>query len=368
MKSGAGIFFDGTTSARQDVSVELAPAWVIVRAADGNILATWPYAEIQQLSAPDTMLRLGRRGDSTLARLEILDSAFAAALDDLATTVDRTGSMESRAKAKVVGLAVFAVASFAFMALFALPEIAARLTTLLPQGVERRLGEVVDAQMRSSLDSGRAQLPFECGSVVAASPGRAVLGRLVTRLTQAAALPEALHASVVRRDEVNAVALPGGHIYVFEGILAKAESPDELAGVIAHEMGHVARRDGVRSILETAGLSFLFGMVLGDFVGGGAIILAAKTLLQSSYSRDTETAADAYGVALMNKIGGDADALGKILSRVAGTHGMTARILLDHPETQERAAAIHSMAAPASGQPLLDSVEWVTLKRICAEQ
>ena len=86
---------------------------------------------------------------------------------------------------------------------------------------------------------------------------------------------------------------PGGHVYVFEGLLAKSETPDELAGVIAHEMGHVVHRDGTRAVLESAGLSFLFGMMLGDFVGGGAVVIAAKTVLSSSYSRHAEAAADA---------------------------------------------------------------------------
>jgi predicted Zn-dependent protease len=368
MISGIGIFFDGTSSARQDVLVELAPAWVIIRAINGNVVTTWRYAEIEQLSAPDSVLRLGRRGSSVLARLEIRDPAFAAALDDIATTVDRTDTTESRRRLKVIAWTLAATASLAFMAVFALPEIAARLTPLLPQSVERKLGEAVDAQMRATLDARRAGQSFECGTAEAEKPGRAALDRLLGRLEAAASLPLSLHASVVRRAEPNAIALPGGHIYVFEGIIAKAEAPDELAGVIAHEIGHVARRDGVKSVLETAGLSFLFGMVLGDFVGGGAVIVAAKTLLQSSYSRDTEAAADAYGVALMNKVGGDAEALGRILSRITGIHGPASRILLDHPETQDRVAAIHSLAAPKHGEPLLDSAEWTALKHICAGQ
>ncbi len=366
MTSGTGIFFDGATSARQDVTIELAPAWLVIRGAGGNVIATWPYAEIEQLDAPDGVLRLGRRGSSALARLEIRDSAFAAALDDIATTVDRTDTTETRRRWKVAAWSVTAVASLVFMALFVLPEIAARLTPLLPPFVERRLGDAVDAQMRATLDTRRLGAGFECGVAEIEKPGRVALDRLVHRLEAAASLPMALRPSVIRRAEANAIALPGGHIYVFEGIIAKAETPDELAGVIAHEIGHVARRDGVKSVLETAGLSFLFGMVLGDFVGGSAVIIAVKTLLQSSYSRATEAAADAYGVALMNKIGGDAEALGRILARIASTHGMAARLLLDHPETQDRVAAIHSMAAAASGKPLLDNAEWAALKRICA--
>ena len=116
--------------------------------------------------------------------------------------------------------------------------------------------------------------------------GRAALAKLIGKLEAAAALPIPLETKVVRRSEANAIALPGGHIYVFEGLVDKSESADELAGVIAHEIGHVAHRDGTRSILQSAGLSFLFGMLLGDFVGGGAVVIGARAVLQSSYSRE----------------------------------------------------------------------------------
>ena len=123
-----------------------------------------------------------------------------------------------------------------------------------------------------------------------------------------------------------------------KGLIAQSRTPDELAGVIAHEIGHVAHRDGTRSILQAAGLSFLFGMLLGDFTGGGVVVIAAQTVMQSAYSRDVESAADRYGVELMTKIGGDGRALGTILERIAGgiEPGMT--ILRDHPATMERVA------------------------------
>src|SRR5581483_9059372 len=103
----------------------------------------------------------------------------------------------------------------------------------------------------------------------------------------------------------NAIALPGGHVYVFEGLIKQARSPDELAGVVAHELGHVAHRDGTRSLLQAAGLSFLFGVLLGDFTGGGLVVIAAKTAMQSAYTRKVEAAADAYSVDLVTRIGGD---------------------------------------------------------------
>ncbi len=364
--SGSGVYFDGTTSARQDVIVELAPAALRIRNERGEMLAEWPYGEIEQISSPDTVLRIARRGAPTLARLEVRDPAFAAALDDMAATVDRTGTVQRRGRTKVAILVVAAVASLSVVALFALPAIATRLTPLVPQAVERHLGQAVDAQLRTMFDSATPGLPLDCGEMESEKPGHTALQTLIGRLAAAADLSTPPRTGVLRRNEINAIALPGGQIYLFDGLIAKAEAPDELAGVIAHEIGHVARRDNVKAVLETAGLSFLFGVLLGDFVGGGSVVMAARSVLQSSYSRETEAAADAYGVALMNKVGGDGNALGRILSRIADVHGSAPKILLGHPETSERVASIRSMATPGSGQPLLSAAEWSALKRICA--
>jgi len=174
-----------------------------------------------------------------------------------------------------------------------------------------------------------------------------------------------LRTSVLRRNEANAFALPGGYIYLFEGLIAKAVSPDELAGVIAHELGHVAHRDGTRAVLQAAGLSFLFGALFRDFVGGGAITLAGKAVLQSAYSREVEAAADRYAVDLMAKAGGDARAFGAVLERISGAIEPAAEILADHPLTRTRVAAVNAAAAPPSGKPLLDPAEWAALKKIC---
>jgi predicted Zn-dependent protease len=170
----------------------------------------------------------------------------------------------------------------------------------------------------------------------------------------------------VRRDEANAIALPGGRVYVFRGLIDKAENADEIAGVIAHEIGHVAHRDGTRAILEGAGLSFLFGMLLGDFVGGGAVVFAAKSVLQSSYTREAETAADSYGTDLMNKADADARALANMLEKIGGATEPGMTILMDHPETKARVAAIRRNAASRPSSPLLEPSEWAALKKICS--
>jgi len=135
--------------------------------------------------------------------------------------------------------------------------------------------------------------------------------------------------------------------------------------VLAHELGHVAHRDGTRAVLQGAGLSFLFGMVLGDFVGGGAVVMAAKTVLQSSYSREVETAADVYGVGLMQKAGLDGRALATILARIGGATEPGMKILRDHPDTRARIATIERLAPKGGGPAMLAPAEWTALRGIC---
>ena len=212
---------------------------------------------------------------------------------------------------------------------------------------------------------------MECGNAPNEQAGRAAFDKLMNRIETAAALPIPLKALVVRSPDANAIALPGGYIFVYQGLIDAARTPDELAGVIAHEVGHVAHRDGTRSVLQTAGLSLLFGMLLGDFVGGGAVVLAAKSILQTRYSREVETSADADGVALMIRIGGDPRALGTLLTRIAGTSHPGPKILADHPDTRDRVARIEAAAGSnaeriTSTRPLLTSAEWAALKNICS--
>src|SRR5579862_2212064 len=130
-------------------------------------------------------------------------------------------------------------------------------------------------------------------------------------------------------------------------------------------MGHVAHRDGTRTVLQAAGLSFLFGMMLGDFVGGGAVVIAAKTVVRSSYSRRVEAAADMYSVGLMQKAGGDPRALATILARVTADKDEGIKILADHPDTKDRVAAIDAIAPAGATTPLLGAADWAALKQIC---
>ena len=363
---GGAIYFDGRVSARRSVRVVVASSVLQIEDGTGRLIEDWPYDQIESLNAPENVLRLGRRHNVRLERLEITDDALAAAIDGRALQLDRSGRLHKRQQLAVVIWSLLATASLVVIAWIGVPVLAARVTPYVPVALERKIGTAVDAQIRATLDTRHAGAAFECAPGSNKPLARAAVAKLVDKLQNAASLGIPLALTVVHRPESNAFAIPGGHIYVFEGLIDTSSTPDELAGVLAHEIGHVAHRDGTRAILQQAGLSFLFGMLLGDFVGGGAVVVAARNVLQSSYSREQEAAADAYGVALMSKAGGDPRALGTLLGKIGGATEPGMKILRDHPDTKARIAEVNRLSptgVPAT--PFISNEDWAALRGIC---
>ena len=248
--SGTGIYFDGATSARRAVRVELADDGVADPRRRGprraGALALRP-ARSSRGAGGRAAARLGRLAQARAPRGA---RPGARPRDRRAVRAGRPQRRRPRAAdgSRSIGWSLAATASLLLAGIFGVPALANQIAPLVPLRVERLLGEAVDTQARKMLDKGPAGRPFECGAGPGEAQGRAALARLTGRLEAAAALPIPLDIKVVRRSEANAIALPGGHIYVFEGLIDKSESADELAGVIAHEIGHVANRDGTRSI------------------------------------------------------------------------------------------------------------------------
>ncbi len=365
-RSCAAVYFDGVTSARHAVTIALTADGVIIRDKNGAIIDEWPYPRMKHLSAPEHIFRIGLRKSPNLARLEVYDQDVAHEIDLACPDIDRSGASARAMRRKAIGLSFLAAVSLFLVGAYGVSLLADRIALLVPQGIEQRLGAAADAQVRSMLDDGPPGRPLDCGIAGVERPGDAAFEKLMDQLQTAAGLDIPLQASVVRRKEANAIALPGGHIYVFQGLIDQAHTVDEVAGVIAHELGHVAHRDGTRAILQASGLSLVFGMLLGDFVGGGAVVLAAESLLKSAYSRDKEAAADDLAVKTMLALNADARALGSFLARISGKSGQGS-IFLDHPATADRVARINAMAPPQKGGArLLDAAEWAALKRICS--
>jgi len=149
---------------------------------------------------------------------------------------------------------------------------------------------------------------------------------------------------VLDAEEVNAMALPGGFFFVNSGLILKAENESELAGVMAHEIAHIAARHGTRQasrgqIINMASIPLIF---MGGWTGYGirqaASILVPVTFL--SFSRGFEREADMLGLQYLYKAGYDptsfVDFFEKIQSMEKKKPGTMSRVFSSHPMTDDR--------------------------------
>ena len=365
MPSVAAIYYDGIVSRRHPVEVSLHPKGLAIFSAEGVVIATWPYATVRRIEgfrgAGLAVTRLTEPGSSAEPRLEITNPAFAAELAARAP-LTLTGTVDARKERRsVVVWAIAAVISLLGLAYFGLPAIAGRIAPLVPASAEIRLGATMDPQIRREF--GGASGMKTCS----APAGVAALNELVSRYERHANLHVPLRVVVLDHPMVNAFALPGGYVYIMRGLIARARGPDEVAGVLGHEIGHVRYRHGLQSAIQSGGLGFLLGTVFGDFAGGTAIILASRTLLSSAFSREAEREADAFGVDLMLKAGGNPEGLAGFF-RSAGGNGPPGALswITSHPASAEREEAIRRMARDRPVlAPALSPAQWQALRDIC---
>ncbi len=158
------------------------------------------------------------------------------------------------------------------------------------------------------------------------------------------------HFFVVAHPALNAFAVPGGYVFVFSGLIAKAATDDEITGVLGHEIGHVHAHHIVRQ--QTAGVVWTAAALLGVLLSAvnpvlGAGAIAAAQTAQLKYSRDFEQEADYLGLRIASQAGYDPHALGSFFKQLLieqriNPAGVPA-YMLSHPITEERVAHVDSI-------------------------
>jgi Zn-dependent protease with chaperone function len=351
--AGSAIYFDGTSSRRRPVTLAFNGQLEI--SADENRLAAWSYADIRRADSPSGTLRLSCLTAPALARLEIRDTAVATALIARCTRLD-ANLPGRRGVAAIVGWSLAAAASIVGVVLFGVPLAADRLTPLVPAALERRFGDVAEGQVKILFGN------KTCNN----ASGRAAFNKLVNAIHEAAGMDTSIQTAVLSTPIPNAFALPGGKVYLFDGLLAKAENADEITGVLAHELGHLQHRDNTRNLIYNGGTSFLIGLLFGDVSGSGALIFASRSLVTASYSREAEQNADTFSIDVMHRLGRSPKPMGELLFRVTGKQvDNTLSVLSNHPLTEDRLKRMSDEDRPSRGPPLLTAEEWTALKAIC---
>jgi predicted Zn-dependent protease len=150
----------------------------------------------------------------------------------------------------------------------------------------------------------------------------------------------------IPKSTVNAMALPGDAIVVYQGLIEKIDSENELMMVLGHELGHFVHRDHLRgigrSLLLQATLSYLFGDA-GSLAGIAASV--AETIGSSSYSQSQESEADEFGLNLLNKTYGHVAGATDFFKKMSREQTIDLAFLSSHPNPAQRVRQIEKSIA-----------------------
>jgi Zn-dependent protease with chaperone function len=353
-----GWYYDGRTARREPVTVMIGPGGIGLLGEDGRV-RFWPFEELRQTQGAfaHEPVRL-ERGDDAPEALVVDDRAFLGALR--AAAPHRSGRFRGRrqlgrqarlATAGTVAILGAALATY----LWGVPALAAHLADNVPAAWEERIGEQAAAELTAGL--GRCEDPAL----------QRAIEQMAAALARAAGLsPDAFRFHVADDSLVNAFALPGGTIILFRGLIELAETPDELAGVLAHEMQHVALRHSTQALLRELPVRILIAGLAGDAPTLGQALHAAATLRSLHFSREAEREADRTAAAMLAAAGADPGALATFLTRLEREDAGVPAYFSTHPPTRERVSALATLApapGPAAGWPSI--ADWEAIRHSC---
>jgi Zn-dependent protease with chaperone function len=351
-------FTEGRGLPATDGTASLGLTGVEIDLADGKPRRAWRYAQLKadepiRSNAIEVLLS---SGDEPGASLFVQGPQFAAGLRERAPHLSQLVRQRRRRRIWIALLAFVAALIGAGYVLGWSP--AKTIARSLPLSWRERLGNASRESMTASFK--------ECVD----PRGRAALEILTKRLSTGVPAGTSFDIHVYDWPLMNAFAVPGAEVILTKGLLDKSQSPDEVAGVLAHEMGHGIEMHPEAAIIRGVGLGAALEIMVGGTAGGG-LANAGLMLAQLGYSREAEREADRHALELLKAAGIAPKGLGDFFTRVMkmeaeGSSAPTGAIswFRTHPLPAERERLVRSQAAYPS-TPALDAQTWQDLQSIC---
>ncbi len=373
---------DGRTAASVPVRVRLTETGLEINAPGTPEPVRWPYASLTSAEpirkkSTDTLLSSGEMPGATL----FVDSAaFTQAVRDRAGQLS-TGAL--RWQYAKPGLIVTAVLALIVAATWIFDLTPARtIAGMLPDAARVRVGQQVVQSMTKDYAT--------CHT----DDGRAALDKLTARLSAVSGSKEKFNVVVVNWHLLNAFATPGSQVVLTRELLTDAKHPDEVAGVLAHEMGHGLELHPETGLVRAIGISAALELMSGGQTGTLANIGAL--LAQLSYTRVAEREADAQALRILKAAAISPKGLSDFFQRISKDEGedegkkdepkagdkadgkdesavtkerdfssyFNTDLLRTHPQSKDRAKLIQAQAS-YDATPSLSDDEWQALRGIC---
>ena len=349
-------YYDGVTAEALDVRVRASTIDLTISRADNStVVARWPVTDLVVLgdTEHEAVPAVAPRGSD--ARLVIEDPEQRRQLAQTVPALERLARPRPSAGGRI---ALFGSALVIVIGLFwgGVEYGSEAVAPLVPHALQAKLGEAV----RDELVDGK--------EMCLGNAGLAAINRLANDLGRAAGHPHKITVNVVKGGPVNAFTLPGDILVFYSDLITQAKDSSQVAGVLAHEIGHAVHYHPIKGLTRQFGVDVLLHSLTGGFSDIGTLTSGGGLLLALRNGRAFEREADATGVELLEKLGVRADGVASFFEQLMGKESTDAAKMLgmwsSHPPTAER---ILATKRPSTGRPAFTEREWAALRSVCGE-
>jgi Zn-dependent protease with chaperone function len=352
-----GRWSSGETANAVPATIGFEADGLSIKAADGSPLAFWNYGDLLPgapigRSSADVLLR---NSNTPRAALFIQGEGAAKLLIGRAPRTAQSFQRFRIVSLSMIATAIILIASAILF--FGQFSISKAIAALIPDHMSDRMG---------------AQTVEMFGPIAPAcvnQPGNAALQRILDRLQSGSDYGRPFTLHIIQSGIANAFALPGRHIVLLSGLVKQAKTPEEVAGVLAHEMGHGLEKDPEVLFVRRTGMQAFLELLTGQS-GTQAPLAAGALFLQLRYSRDAERSADGHAVEILRNSRVEPKPTADFFLRDAAKGKATDEnkvlsYLSTHPSSKDRAQLFLSQPAYAA-QPVLNGKEWADAQSICS--
>ncbi|QLY26587.1 M48 family metallopeptidase [Bdellovibrio sp. KM01] len=352
MRSYRAKYFDGETPSSQEVLVKINEA-VLEISKDGRLLDTWPLKLLHRDPVYISVIVVLCQGEPD-ARLEILEKDF---LQEPLLKVKFQKEQPLQFKKSQIALWLSALVVAVGVVFLAVKPVTKMIARNISHAREKQmLGAIMQLRPPTMCQLSVSQgIAFEklLSKVYPIQEGDKELG---------------IEFHVIKNAQVNAFALPGAQIWILSGLLEKAQSPEEIVGVLAHEIEHVKQRHILESIVRSTLLTSLMAISVGD---ASAVLVVdphtASQFFTLSFDREMEASADKGALNRMRQSKVSTQGIIDLFKRLdeTGPASKIPEFISTHPAGKARIEMFEPYSIAADNQPILTKEEWRDLKRAC---
>lgn len=355
-----GSYFDGDAPLRRDASLRVRSDYLDIELDTG--LLSWPLGSVKVVADGryGEPTRVEYRGGRLGECIETEDRGFLFALEEYAPKAlirnFLIGDLQGWSSVIVAAMLILSIVVITMT--WVAPAVADYAALWMPRSAEEQLGHAVIGLLAP-----------ESGHCTHAKR-RELLDGVANRLAKASGSEYELKFIYTSNPMANAFAAPGGYIVVYRGLLEAAETPEELAGVIAHEISHVNHRHSTRALMRHVSAQTLLRLMAMDSAGTPTAMAGAVDLGSLAHRRGDEEQADREAVALLARAGISPKGLSTFfrrLDRRGQGRSMTMTYFSSHPALYERASYVDKEAEKyaATASSLMTDKEWTLVKNTC---